>query len=97
MRSLLLDSFKTPFAQEVEFGEEKGQRAAHSLPSTREVALPQRLPRGAGAPGRPPLTYIPPWLSTALRVKTGPLGLACKASTVQPSRPLDPHLLLQAP
>lgn len=34
MWSLLLDSFKTSFAREVEFGEEKGQLATHSLPST---------------------------------------------------------------
>lgn len=93
----LLDSFKASFAQEVEFGEEKGQLATHSLPSTREVALSQRLLQWAGAPGCLHLTYIPPWLSTALRIKTGLLGLAFKASSVQPSRPLDPHRLLQAP
>lgn len=92
MWSRLLDSFKASFAQEVEFGEEKGQLATHSLPSTREVALSQRLAPGGRCPGMYPLPYISPWLCTALGVKTGSLAWHSRPPqcTLSPSGPPPP-------
>lgn len=81
MWMLLLYSLKSSFAGKVEFGEKDHSAASH-LPSTQgESALSQRL----ALEGRcPHLTYIPPWLPLAFRIKSGLLSLSFKAPQPSP-------------
>lgn len=63
MWSLILDSFKTSFAQEVEFGE-KGQLATHNLMDTlRSSTVTKAVPGGQVSQGVPTsLTFLDsPW------------------------------------
>lgn len=63
MWSLILDSFKTSFAQEVEFGE-KGQLATHNLMDTlRSGTVTKAVPGGQVSQGVPiSLTFLgSPW------------------------------------
>lgn len=59
-RRLLLDSFKTSFVREVEFGEEKGPLATADLLTQQEVVPSRSLAQWAGVLERPHLVYIPP-------------------------------------